>query len=151
MLFSAHRIEAQAPPYSQPVRVLNTSAAPVLASLIDDPGRTPYQSLSRVFAQSGFASFSFGVVPANHRLVVQHISGNFLVVPNGPPLSISMLEPNGFIVSSFFVPTFGSITAFDQPSAIVSGNLLSNIGAQTLTITGYLVDCSAAPCAAITQ
>jgi hypothetical protein len=33
MLFSAHRIEAQ---FSQPVRVLNTSAGPVLNSRIDD-------------------------------------------------------------------------------------------------------------------
>jgi hypothetical protein len=40
MLFSAHRIEAQ---YSSPVKVLNTSSAPVLNSRIDEPGRIPYR------------------------------------------------------------------------------------------------------------
>jgi hypothetical protein len=73
-----------------------------------------------------------------------------------------MTEPSGFILSSFFAPTFGSITAFDQPVlfyhdagqqpfALVSGPLLNNNLPATLTITGYLLDCSAAPCAAIAQ
>jgi len=46
MLLSAHRIEAQ---YSTPVKVLNSSAAPVLQSRIDDPGRIPYTAFATNF------------------------------------------------------------------------------------------------------
>jgi hypothetical protein len=42
VLFSAQRIEAQ---FSSPVRVMNTSSAPAIASIIDMPGRVPYDSV----------------------------------------------------------------------------------------------------------
>jgi hypothetical protein len=161
MLFSAHRIEAQ---FSQPVRVLNTSSGPAIASLIDDPGRTPYQAVQNLTPQSSstFLIFTFGAVPANHRLVVHHISGLLGVAPNSPAaiVGLAVTGNGGFTPSSFFAPSLGTATAFDQPvlvyydagqqpTVLISGPTFPANFGDDITMTGYLLDCSAAPCAAI--
>jgi hypothetical protein len=163
MLFSAHRIEAQ---YSSPVKVLNTSAGPVLNSRIDDPGRIPYQS--NLFNAGGCAgsticTLSFGPVPANHRLVVQHVSGSFAFSGNGGGPLIDLTSPGLTAIIQFISPaTPGGFGAFDVPvqvyydagsapvvEAFLFGSQLFTGQEAFATLTGYMLDCSAAPCAAI--
>jgi hypothetical protein len=152
MPFSAHRIEAQ---FSSPVRV-NTSSGPALTSTVDDPRRVAYQSgqFPNVSPPTDFVLFNFGAVPANHRLVVQHITGNLTMSNNGT----AVVTGNA---SSFFAPSHGGIAAFDQPvlsyweagttpqvgAKALNGQTFS--GLQGVSMTGYLLDCSAAPCAPI--
>jgi hypothetical protein len=160
MLFSAHRIEAQ---YTSPVKVLNTSAAPAIASVIDDQARVPYLSYQAVTppANAGSLTFNFPAVPANHRLVVQHLTGWLFVAPGSPtfvslgqpgfsPMSAFQTQPlGGGATSVFDQPVLGYFDAGQQPQvyAIDQSNFLQ--GTSTLTLTGYMIDCSAAPCAAI--
>jgi hypothetical protein len=161
MLLSAHRIEAQ---YSSPVRVMNTTSGPAIASLIDEPGRTPYQAriVQQPASNTTSISFTFGAVPANHRLVVQHVSGNLTVTAGSPAASIG-LAVLGFVPTSlFFTPTLGGLNNFDQPvlvyfdggqqpSVTAFGPTFVGSSSEIMTLTGYLIDCSAAPCAAIAQ
>jgi hypothetical protein len=160
MLFSAHRIEAQ---YASPVKVLNTSSGPVLNSRIDDPGRIPYVGFANATTGSNVCFFTFQAVPAGHRVVIQHVSG-FLTL-NAPPtvLAGSLTAPgiNNFFFSVPPAPT-GNSTSFDQPILyfvdggqapqinISSGAVTFNPSSiQGVTLVGYELDCTAAPCAAV--
>jgi hypothetical protein len=139
---------------------------------IDDPGRVSYQStVSNVGKCSGTAcSFSFPSVPAGHRVVVQHIGG--IVDFNTVPTNIEVLiigSPQVFMTAFFAppVPSGSLSSSFDQPvlfyideNQFVSVNVFINNGAsfngaqfvdQFVTLTGYELDCSVAPCAAIAQ
>jgi hypothetical protein len=152
--------------YSSPVTVLNTSSAPALASVIDDPGRIAYQAVQQVVPSSDttFLEFSFGAVPANHRLVVQHVSGILGVAQNSPAAVVGLAVPGngGGTPSNFFTPSAGGVNAFDQPvlvyfdpgrtpTVFISGpTFLANHG-DVINLTGYMLDCSAAPCAPIAQ
>ena len=57
------------------VHVTNPATAPALFLNENDPGRIPYQSFQGVPCSAVPCIASFPVVPANHRLVVQHFSG----------------------------------------------------------------------------
>jgi hypothetical protein len=155
------------------VKITNTGTQPVLNSSIDDPGRIPFQQ--QIALNNGECSgaatclFTFRSVPAGHRLVVQHISG--LVSYSGTPFSIiiSLYTPNsGVPLSAFFAPLTGpdtSLTAFDQPvlayidPPLVSGAFFGvrvdlgpgrvTSGGQVMTMSGYMLDCTAAPCATL--
>jgi hypothetical protein len=152
--------------YSSPVTVLNTPSAPAIASVIDDPGRVPYQSAQQVVPPSDTTSleFSFGTVPANHRLVLQHISGILGVAQNSPAAVVGVAVPGngGSTPSNFFTPSAGGVNAFDQsvlvyfdagrtPLVFIGGpTFLANHG-DLINLTGYMLDCSVAPCAPIAQ
>jgi len=72
-LFTARRIDAQ---YASPVRVMNSTSFPALASSIDDHGRIPYQATIQNNACSpGACSFSLPSPPAGHRLVIERVGG----------------------------------------------------------------------------
>ena len=157
MLFSAHRIEAQ---FSSPVRVMNTSSAPAINSAIDVPGRVPYQSqqLLTGCAGSSFCNVSFVAVPANHRLVVQHITGNLTVTgANAMIVNLQCTNCTAFLNSAFFSPTAGGTNAFDAPvlayydppvipEVFIAGDTITN---GIITLSGYMIDCSSAPCSPI--
>jgi hypothetical protein len=156
MLFSAHRIEAQ---FSQPVRVLNTSAGPVLNSRIDDPGRIPYISFVDITCPGAFCTFTFPAIPAGHRLVIQHVSGALSFnAPTGGTIFPFVSSANNASIQ-FSAPTAGNVAAFDQPvlyyvdagqSAKVSISAPFNPSAsQFLSMVGYELDCNAGPCVAI--
>jgi hypothetical protein len=156
-MLSPRRSEAQ---YSSPVKVLNTSAAPAIASLIDDPGRVAFQSQG-VVQSPGLGGTSvvlaFGTVPPNKRLVVQHLTGNFFASGSGPafiPLGTSSATLSTFLSQIFT----GGVSAFDQPVLAYfdagSTPLVAASGGPTYTsasayLSGYMLDCSAAPCSAI--
>jgi hypothetical protein len=151
--------------FSSPVSVMNTTSAPAIASLIDDPGRVAYQSgaapTSFTITGDGM-KFVFPAVPAGHRLVVQHASGQFTttntlagLITVGPGTSASLIP-----ISNFFTSTFGTFNAFDQPvlfyvepgfmPVLFAFGPTWNQGAnQSATLSGYMLDCTAAPCPAI--
>ncbi len=157
--------------YSSPVTVFNTSSAPAITSLIDTPGRIPYQGTLTQIAPSPQVSqltFTFPLVPPNHRLVVQHISGFFVITGPAPPAALVSITFNVFApaLSAFFTPSLGSnptfdFNAFDQPVQVyfdagqqplvgISGPTFQAGQSEGVTLTGYMLDCSAAPCAAMT-
>ena len=128
---------------------------------VDDPGRIPYQSLQQVKAGPTL-EFDFPVVPAGHRLVIQHVSGdvNLQSIPNNQVEAL--VEATGG-ASSFFVPFSKTLARFDQPIQLYvdAGEapivvVLADLGITPtdhgfVTLTGYLLDCAAAPCAKIAK
>ena len=164
IMFSPRRAEAQGGPT---VHVANTSAAPVIASLIDDPGRVPYFSSQTTASAGGFQlGFGFPQVPAGHRLVITRISGNYKLTAFGALwTSLTLLSgpPGGTstTLTNFFMPTIGSDVRFDVPveAYIDGGQVPSTIaevetnpfftGFATTNLIGYMLDCAAAPCSAI--
>jgi hypothetical protein len=129
---------------------------------VDDPGRIPYQS-TLTGTPGPIFQFLFPAVPAGHRLVIQHISGNlhFNAVPTSPAAEAIVFVTGG---GSAFAPTFTrNLANFDQlvqlyvdggDAAQVTVNPVS-ANAQALsgflTLTGYLLDCTATPCAKIAK
>jgi hypothetical protein len=167
-VFSARRIEAQ---YSSPVKVVNSSSAPALNSSVDDHGRVPYWSEVQAGlvtgqncpADSSFCVVTFGPVPSGHRLVIEHVSGQLphTGIVNEILVQLKVAAPTGILdfYSFFDVPTTGN---FDVPTlAYIDAQQSVNVAAfvigggtiQTsfsrIILTGYLLDCTAAPCAAI--
>lgn len=175
-LMHSHGSEAKGA-YSTPVQVMNTSAAPAIATSIDEPGRAPYVSSVLDLGKNcglGFeCDFNFPQVPAGHRLVVQEFSG-FIQLTFNPSAWIEVfLSASGatssegqFIVNatSFGNTTFGGTRAsftqafhayFDAGDTPVisvqarNSNFPSDNSTEVATLKGYLIDCTAAPCAAI--
>jgi hypothetical protein len=96
--------------------------------------------------------YSFDAVPANHRLVIQHISGN---INASGPITVTSLA------SFFSASPLGNTVVFDQPVLIYwDAGTTPFVQTQTVTgfifsgliqMTGYTLDCAAAPCAPIAQ
>ena len=145
------------------VNVATSATKPLLNSSIDDPGRVPFQSsIENAGKCSGDSClWLFGPIPAGHRLVVQHVSGSINF--NAPPGAAEVLLNNG--TSTFFAPLNSAVlfSAFDQPVLaffdgpqsigvqilVFGGGFATGPQTQDMTLTGYLLDCSAAPCAPI--
>ena len=163
-LFTARRIEAQ---YSAPVKVVNSTSAPAITSVMDDPGRIPYRfTMGQVCPNTNPCNFLFPQVPAGHRLVVQQLAGRLLYAsaPTSNYITFTDASGNFFFDSFNFTPSpapllfavfnrqvKGIFDQFEQPS--VSANIYgSNFVSQSLiSLTGYMLDCTAAPCSAIVQ
>ena len=97
-------------------------------------------------------------MPAGHRLVIQQVSAIVIFPVDVSYVTVAVTSPKGF--STFLPPIFANSTRFDQPvqlyvdagnspKVVVGANSAVNIGSATLT--GYLLDCTAAPCAKIAQ
>jgi hypothetical protein len=142
-------------------------AAPSQVSNIDEPGRIPYQSVQAGKAGAQFV-FQFPSVPAGHRLVIQHVSGfnlSFQLTPSQHVRVRLFFADGGTAVgTSFFVPFSEQSVAFDQsvqlyaqagdaPLVTVEADNAKDptFDGGLVVLTGYLVDCNAAPCAAIAQ
>lgn len=151
------------------VQVVNTAANPAITSNMDDPGRIPYQAT--VVGSSGSncvatgCSFNFAPVPAGHRLVILHVSAFIQANPSSTPMRVAVGALPTFS-SEFLVTVQDTLSGlneiqFDQPVLVYldAGQtpvvaLDTNISTffasgQIATLTGYLLDCSAAPCSAI--
>ncbi len=149
--------------YSTPVTVMNTSSAPAIHSSIDDPGRIPYSSLQQALLSSPATSqfFNFPPVPANHRLVITQISGAFNTTNVGVPVMVELTTQGGTFgvtltppvvplgENSFTAPLIYYFDAGQTPEVWAGAAAFS--GGQSVRLTGYLLDCSAAPCAAVAQ
>jgi hypothetical protein len=139
---------------------------------LDDRGRIPYQSTVDMVGKCPNVSnpvecsFSFPVVPAGHRLVVEHVSGLIQTTPTPPFIAVTFFAPRsvGGLVANFLVPSvdfngFEAIGAFDrqvlmfydqaqEPSVLVfaGGATFPSALNQFITLSGYLLDCSVASC-----
>jgi hypothetical protein len=168
-LFSARRIEAQ---YASPVQVKNSAAAPALTSRIDERGRIPYQSIAFKSTCPGFSECifdNFAVVPSGHRLVITQLSAKFGIGPASPDTTLQVDLTGGNSTTGFdhswtvpmpanlFAVLFQPVTAYVDggQTFFVSAQLGSASGspkfstAAGVTVAGYLLDCTAAPCASI--
>ena len=130
---------------------------------IDEPGRVPYQTAAFGRCEGTVCIASFNAVPAGHRLVIQHVSGNLSTldpVADGTRVLISISNKaqfTSFPVTPFIPGVF--VGGFDQPVQFyVDGGqiptLQVNIGVSQLnifnpTIIGYELDCAIASCAPI--
>jgi hypothetical protein len=143
------------------VQISNTATNPALTSRIDDPGRIPYQSTVNQTCTGANCTFTFGAVPTGHRLVIQHVSGILGFSGSGTQISV-ILRAGGNDAVSFLASYFGPRTEaeFDQsvqfyveatqaPVVNVFTPAANFAFLQTLTLIGYELNCTAAPCAAI--
>ena len=144
---------------STPVTVVNPATSPALTSNVDDPGRIAYQTAQEPECTLNPCDFSFPDVPAGHRLVIQHVSGELFLALT-PSAIFVRLAGTGFLNRSvFFAPFVGRNSLFDQsvlfyydagqvPGVEISLAGTNFAGGQIVTLTGYLLDCTAVPCSA---
>jgi hypothetical protein len=154
--------------------VTNPATAPALTSSVDDPGRIPYQARGQIGVLADCADgnntcfFTFPVVPTGHRLVVQHVSGDisFGTQPNHVRVILELNQAGATFVS-FLAPVEKGLgteaaSAFDQSvlyyvdagkqpavAVLLNGGTLEFENQQAMTLTGYLIDCTASLCAPI--
>jgi hypothetical protein len=149
--------------------ILALFVAPTERALADvDPGRMAYQSHIELHTcnSNPNCTATFPNVPAGRRLVVQHVSGqaNFA---NNPPqnfVEVDVGNPNvestGFHAkAAFFGPLIGiNVTIFDEAVLVyfdagatptVSIHTGVTINDFAVTLSGYLLDCTASQCAPI--
>ena len=97
-------------------------------------------------------------MPAGHRLVIQHVNGNIAFNSRVSEVNVFVSSSEGF--SGFLPPFTANGTQFDQlvqlyvdagdlPIVSVGGD--NPVSSGSVTLTGYLLDCIAAPCAKIAQ
>jgi hypothetical protein len=153
------------------VKVTNAATAPVLFVNVNDPGRIPYQSR---LEQGGVNDqFTFPQVPGGHRLVIQHVSVRAIVNPPSTEVFVQVMSSQPIVANIFisffpvavmpFSGTFSpALAVADQPvlgyieagfSPIVNVILSppNNPNFTDVILTGYMEDCTIAPCAAIAQ
>jgi hypothetical protein len=155
------------------VQLVNTTANPAIVSDMNDPGRIPYQSSIYGTTQSNCGVgnecfFIFPTVPAGHRLVIQHVSGFIQATPGAVPALVGLPLSNNQDTTSFLVTGQSTVdaglVAFDQPVLVYVDEGLSprvavelasapagTNAVQSAFLSGYLLDCSAAPCSAIAK
>jgi hypothetical protein len=153
--------------YSTPVTVMNTNANPATTLDADRASRIPYVSTVSFACGPGISECvpTFTAAPAGFRLVIESVSGDFkltngtTIPPNGALGFVNAGSPEwGF--SAPIGPTNGSTQARftqlvkayadpsdGQPVVRVDANWAG--GGQTLTLSGYLLNCSLTPCPAI--
>jgi hypothetical protein len=141
------------------------SSTPVAVTTTDDPGRTDFQTTFFGEWADGnpFASDDFSV-PQGKRLVITYVSGN-LKLPAGQQL-LDLTLSNGAGLDHFFVPTRIATTgrdhySFSQETTIYVGGAACcstqvvftaqrddffPTGEFEVSVSGYLIDCSVAPC-----
>jgi hypothetical protein len=117
---------------------------------------------------NGTCFFEFGSVPAGHRVVIQHVSGVISFSTTASAIWVQLNNGSASPVSTFFTPMAPSLTfsAFDQPVlayfdpaqfggiievqvGILNGTFPGGGPVEVITLSGYELDCNAAPCAAI--
>jgi hypothetical protein len=147
-----------------------------LVADIDTPGRAPYQSRLAVSCDTTAVSCSLpgSPVPAGKRLTITNVSGAFnLRSQAGQFVGVSLdhfnagvpgAAPRVFLPTIFqgtfsnfdnFVVNASVLALFDPPDhAVIDLNLAANnftAGLVSFSRSGYLVDCSADPCAPISS
>jgi len=156
--------------YATPVQVMNTSSAPAIGVDAEKQARIPYQSSYRTTTCTGLTNcfFSFTAAPNGYRLVVENLSGLFEInnAATAPPTGL--LEGSSFLNVFAFTAANGQIfngtimsginipvkMVFDpqegNPVAFVYGNYPSITGLpSTMTLSGYLENCSITGCPTI--
>jgi hypothetical protein len=137
-----------------------------LVSNVDDPGRIPYQ-VNKVCIPSGVDSICIADLPQvlpGKRLVITHVSGELVEnLPGGTLIEVTVVSRRGsvYLPVTFMGSSYHNVFVFDQPELIFCDggdnlNLRLEMGANpdrfssiTFTLSGYMLDCSTGPCAAI--
>jgi hypothetical protein len=147
------------------------TSRPVIAQLIkaalvaslDDPGRIPYQAEADA---SGLGTFYFPGVPTGKRLVVTHVSGQFQIYGTSTTKTFAQLDTVFASTIGAFLPVIfqgtsagnnvyvvDSVTqVYYEPGIVTQPRIhitADNFATGTFHISGYVLDCSVAPCAAI--
>jgi hypothetical protein len=148
------------------VHVTNPATAPVLFLNVNDPGRIPYQAAQECVTGVASCEASFQSVPSNRRLVVQHVSiATFFSVAQ-PSVSVRLdiiTAPLVHRVVSQFPATLTAgnseavvdqqvlayVDAGQSPDVMVFQGAGTSVASGIVNVTGYLLDCTIAPCAAI--
>ncbi len=165
ILLSPHQSQAQ---YATPVRVTNSASAPAIDSSVDEPGRIPYESVQSVLTQNcpshAFCNFTFPAVPAGRRLVVLRLTGSFTLAPSPSAVSVLVGVFGNGAGTIFDAPALtNGLSVFDQPVLTyydagsiplvqiqpVNTSFGTPTDSLSVILHGYLLDCSAAPCAPI--
>jgi hypothetical protein len=153
--------------FSSPVTVMNTTSGPANTLDAGIASRIPYVSTVSFGCGPGVSECTplFTAAPSGFRLVIENISGDLrltpgtTIPPNGALSFISAGGPEwGF--SAPIGPTNGNLQVrFSQPVTAyadpVDGQPVVRVDAnwanvpQTITLTGYLINCSLTPCPAI--
>ena len=149
------------------VEVVNPSTSPVQTNSVNvtDPGRIAYRVTIDMSTQCNGGNvcvFVSPVVPAAHRVVVEHISSRTGADTTSAPAVVDVYagDQTAPIVTSFYVSSGAAGIAFDQPVllyidssnsvTIVIGFVGAHFGSLVnLTLTGYELDCTVAACAPI--
>jgi len=148
------------------VKVTNPATAPMFVLHVNDPGRVPYQSVVSGNINScvvqNLCLGVFPTVPSGHRLVIQHASiqaalstgattvfvvlgdnfSNFsaTILPSANGLGLAIVDQ---AVLAYFDAGQKPQLGIDSSSAVINR--------YTVSLTGYMLDCTIAPCAAIAQ
>jgi hypothetical protein len=139
-----------------------------LVSNVDDPGRIPYRVVESFSQQDCEFGCQGGapLVPAGKRLVITNVSGDLsTTVPGGTWISLTIGQ---FFSHHASVPMISSgstqgtnFFGFNQQVLIVidpgdglnaivfNGGGAGHITSAVITLSGYLLDCTTAPCAAL--
>lgn len=137
-----------------------------LVSNVDDPGRIPYQSQRACIFSSGSCVVSFPPVPDGKRLVITHVSGSLQDTLPGGTLVLGNLSSFGtsIAITVTFTGSSGGSNyfTFDQSALLfydarLHPEVTMTVGAfgqpsnsfASFTLTGYMLDCTTGPCAAI--
>jgi hypothetical protein len=149
--------------------ILAIIATPSERALADvDSGRIAYQSHIELLTcgNNPNCTATFPNVPAGHRLVVQHVSGqaNFANTPPQNFVEVDVGNPNvessgTHAKAAFFGPLIGiNVTIFNEPVLVyfdagatptVSIHTGVTINDFAVTLAGYLLDCTASQCTPI--
>jgi hypothetical protein len=151
----------------------NSAAQPLFFRNVEDRGRVAYQSLNIVPPSASCSgqqcSFTTAQVPPGHRLVVEHISGALALTTGTAPkfVTVAVEHASGAELLGFTLapPFSGGLTWFERSvlfyvdegqfftfNAGVDFSSSFDSGAnQTFAATGYLLDCTAAPCAPLAR
>jgi hypothetical protein len=141
-----------------------------LVSNVDDPGRIPYQSFGGcLFLDTHSCHSNFLPVKDGKRLVITQVSGYVEeTLPSGTLILPQLSGGSSSSTSRITIPVafqgnFGgqNFFVFNQPVTvfidagqvpflnITLGGIPGQDSAAEFTVTGYLLDCSTGPCAAI--
>ena len=162
----ARRIEAQ---YSSPVKVVNSTSAPALNRSVDNHGRISYWAEvtgnePATVCSGALCVFTFGPVPSGHRLVIEHVMGQLPPTGAVTDVVVELIDPApvGYLDTYAIFDAPSTTGYFDMPTlAFIDSQRSVKVEAQMngggtifkslakIILTGYLLDCTAAPCAAI--
>ena len=126
----------------------------------DDPGRIPFQSTKYCTPSPGSCSATFGPTPSGRRLVIEYVSGAFGF--NAVPLNTKILMNSPANTVTFNIPPPSAPLPIDvsfnervrlyvDQGQTVTATVFSSATPVPgyFMVAGYLLDCNAAPCAAI--
>jgi len=151
---------------SPTVQVGNTKSSPANALDVERAARIPYES-TQIWSGYPQETALFPAAPSGYRLVLQHVSCEFLMNQGATQLPQVMISLNGgsYLVRASFMGQLGGIgsntygavntdilsywdSADGQPLVTANGDFYGSVS-NYVTLSGYLENCSVTGCPAI--